>query len=333
MTERVELSNALGVSRPEKEFQVLPEVTPHQRLLGKIFGEEQEPISEERERELRNMLNERIAGLRKNYQTVLNLRLGLKGCPRKSLGQIAGPFGVTRERIRQIEFGGIRNIRRLLYHQRVGTPLKEYLSLPKGSVARQIAELPITTQGELKIFGNADLSEMGEVAPWVQYVLTRSDKEVRNLREVLAMDAGSFLDNLSSEQIDKLKSTFRQVYVKLQIRRDFGELSKERIKIAQPFGVGWTAEGEAKRIYKKNIFMPELPEGIVSKIQDVRLDALFLSKRPRSCLKRQGFVTIGDVLGNSERKLLLIRNFGVKSLEELQRVLTEYAASILQEKA
>jgi DNA-directed RNA polymerase sigma subunit (sigma70/sigma32) len=49
-----------------------------------------------------------------NERTVLRRRFGLEGDPPESLEAIGRRLGMTRERIRQIEGGGLRKLRALL---------------------------------------------------------------------------------------------------------------------------------------------------------------------------------------------------------------------------
>ena len=51
------------------------------------------------------------------------------------------------------------------------------------------------------------------------------------------------------------------------------------------------------------------------------LDSLGLSARTLNCLKRDGLNIVGEVLEKGKEELLNIRNFGEKSLEELNEAL------------
>lgn len=54
------------------------------------------------------------------------------------------------------------------------------------------------------------------------------------------------------------------------------------------------------------------------------IEELNLSVRAYNCLKRSGLMTVGAVLEKSEDELLTLRNFGLKSYEELKARLIEY---------
>ena len=58
-------------------------------------------------------------------------------------------------------------------------------------------------------------------------------------------------------------------------------------------------------------------------IYQTPIERLDLSPRTLNCLKRAHITKVGDVLEMSDDDLLKIRNFGVKSLEELRETLTE----------
>lgn len=325
---------------PENEFQILPEVTPHQRLLGKILGREQEPISKAREEELRNILDGAIEGIRGSYQVVLGRRFGLRGNPRETLVQIAQSFGVGKQRIYQIERAGIIKLRGRLHRERI--PIMEYLSIPSGSVARRIADLPLTTKGEFKIFEGMDLSELEVAYTLVRNVGYKGGGGITDITDVLLDDAKSYIDQLSPNQIRDLKALLDQIYQKAQARQRLNTdrergLLRERIKFTIGFesdekksGLEGRRQAEGKQ---KNVFMPGLPEEIKSKIWHESLDNLSLSVRTRNCLGRAGIKTIGAILAISADFLVIaIRGFGVISLRELQDALADHVG-ILQEKA
>ena len=53
------------------------------------------------------------------------------------------------------------------------------------------------------------------------------------------------------------------------------------------------------------------------------MENLSLSPRTLNCLKRAGIHKVGEILEKSRMELLRIRNFGEKSLEELDQKLEE----------
>ncbi len=57
------------------------------------------------------------------------------------------------------------------------------------------------------------------------------------------------------------------------------------------------------------------------------LDEFDLSVRTANCLKNASIATVGDLVSHSEKEVLEIKNFGKKSLEELQELLTRLGLS------
>ena len=66
------------------------------------------------------------------------------------------------------------------------------------------------------------------------------------------------------------------------------------------------------------------PGPIPSQLQELPIEVLDLSSRTYNCLKRSQITTVGQVLQMSEEELLGLRNFGQKSLVELQEKLAEH---------
>lgn len=62
---------------------------------------------------------------------------------------------------------------------------------------------------------------------------------------------------------------------------------------------------------------------ISPKIYDTPIEELDLSVRTYNCLKRSGITKVGQILEMDEQDLLGVRNFGRKSLEELQEKLSQ----------
>jgi DNA-directed RNA polymerase subunit alpha len=62
-------------------------------------------------------------------------------------------------------------------------------------------------------------------------------------------------------------------------------------------------------------------------ILDKNIDELDLSVRSANCLKNANIHTLRDLVARSEKEMLETRNFGRKSLEEVQELLTQYGLS------
>lgn len=75
-----------------------------------------------------------------------------------------------------------------------------------------------------------------------------------------------------------------------------------------------------------SIFTPEVEQ--VEPINNESIEALQLSVRSYNCLKRAGVETVGDLLNMSENELMHLRNFGVKSVDEVTEKLSEMGLSL-----
>lgn len=63
--------------------------------------------------------------------------------------------------------------------------------------------------------------------------------------------------------------------------------------------------------------------------QDVMpIENLNLTQRSYNCLRREGIYTVEQLVGHSEQDLLEIRNFGIKSVDELKEKLAELGMSL-----
>ena len=58
------------------------------------------------------------------------------------------------------------------------------------------------------------------------------------------------------------------------------------------------------------------------------IDNLNLTQRSYNCLKREGIYTVEQLISHSEQDLLEIRNFGIKSVDELKEKLAEMGLSL-----
>lgn len=67
-----------------------------------------------------------------------------------------------------------------------------------------------------------------------------------------------------------------------------------------------------------------------SKVLDYRIEDLDFSVRTYNCLKKEGLNTVGDLVEKGEQDLLGIRNFGKKSLVEVQQKLNQWGLNLKQ---
>ena len=55
-----------------------------------------------------------------------------------------------------------------------------------------------------------------------------------------------------------------------------------------------------------------------------------MTQRSYNCLKREGIRTVGELVSRTEQDLLEIRNFGVKSIDEVKEKLAGMGLSLKQ---
>lgn len=75
---------------------------------------------------------------------------------------------------------------------------------------------------------------------------------------------------------------------------------------------------------------PEPGEGGRGADLSLPIEDMDLSVRSYNCLKREGVITVGQLVERSEDDLLDIRNFGQKSIEEVKQKLAEMGLSLKQ---
>jgi DNA-directed RNA polymerase subunit alpha len=88
-----------------------------------------------------------------------------------------------------------------------------------------------------------------------------------------------------------------------------------------------TEEAEEEDNETEEVILPPVEkvepveEKIEGDVHSLSIEKLQLSVRSNNCLKRDRINTIGDLLARSPSELLKIRNFGQKSLDEVQEKL------------
>jgi len=103
---------SLEMSIGDAEDRTLADVVPDRDTspLEEVIADQQ----------LQNDLHDMIAAcLRPREQEVLCLRFGLDGCDSQTLEEVAQKFGVSRERVRQIEMRALRRLRRASVQNRL----------------------------------------------------------------------------------------------------------------------------------------------------------------------------------------------------------------------
>jgi RNA polymerase primary sigma factor len=85
--------------------------------LGDIIGDEeaQDPYEMLRDKDMRDEVGDLLSVLDDRERKIINSRFGLDGQKTKTLEEVGVKFGVTRERIRQLQNIAIRKLRRALH--------------------------------------------------------------------------------------------------------------------------------------------------------------------------------------------------------------------------
>lgn len=273
-------TEALGPSKPEQvgneEERTL---FPQQRLLEAVFNTLRRPISPEKGEKLAETVSEVLTStLRPREAELIIHRFGLADGRVQTLNEIGKDYGLTKERIRQIEEHALRKLR----SPKIRDRLKEYLVLPEGSVAFSIAGLQDITEGDLESLTNVPFSELGIAAPLAQYVVRQTARfgfgSEENVATLLRENADPFLRYLSAEQLKHLGAELREVY--------------ERAKAG---------------FYKKpevinNRFLPDLKikPDVLTLIASRPIESLNLWASTAGDLKRHSITTIGELLNRPQ---------------------------------
>lgn len=77
---------------------------------------------------------------------------------------------------------------------------------------------------------------------------------------------------------------------------------------------------------------PEKKDEVAEGTLEMNVEDLELSARSLNCLKNAGIKTVGELVANSLADLMKFKNFGAKSLDEVQEKLAEYKMSLKGEK-
>ena len=110
-----EENSAAAEMEPQGTALEMPIGDQEGRTLADVISDRDTPPLEETivRQQLRDSLHDAIeACLRPREQEVLCLRFGLDGGDSQTLGEVAQKYGVTRERVRQIEVRALRRLRR-----------------------------------------------------------------------------------------------------------------------------------------------------------------------------------------------------------------------------
>jgi len=100
--------------------------------LAEVVRDEQMPdaYQELEEKTVHSMIREFVHRLDKREETIIRYRFGLDGGPERTLEEVGVHFGVTRERIRQIQNVALTKLRKLIEkRERVQDPASAGLAL------------------------------------------------------------------------------------------------------------------------------------------------------------------------------------------------------------
>lgn len=128
------------------------------------------------------------------------------------------------------------------------------------------------------------------------------------------------LENYNSSRFGKPKERILlEIWTNgsLHPRQAIHEAAKILVKIFSPF----QETKFLKSVLYKPLHLSSVKKETIKKITSLDIGNLDLSLRPYTCLKRAKINTIGDLLQYSEEDLLLLKNFGKRSLEEVHLLL------------
>ncbi|MFC1652326.1 DNA-directed RNA polymerase subunit alpha C-terminal domain-containing protein [Planctomycetota bacterium] len=132
---------------------------------------------------------------------------------------------------------------------------------------------------------------------------------------------------LKKMNITTLGDLLRITEAELLSYKNFGETSLREIKaILDTKGLGLGMALEDKQFSHGDLPEPEVSadQGILAK----PVDDLQLSVRARKCLQKLNIRTIGDITRTTDAELLGCKNFGVTSLNEINKALTGLGLSL-----
>ena len=115
--------------------------------------------------------------------------------------------------------------------------------------------------------------------------------------------------------------------LKLLSYKNVGETSLREIKAmleAKNLRLGMALEDTNFAENLDDTPVPEADAGVLSK----SVDELQLSVRARKCLEKLNMHTLGDITRKTEAEFLGCKNFGVTSLNEIKRALTQYGVGL-----
>jgi len=135
---------------------------------------------------------------------------------------------------------------------------------------------------------------------------------------------------LKKMKIDTLGDLLNITEAELLSYKNFGETSLREIKaILDPKGLslGMALEDKSPEVEEANE-ETEDEESEVEALRHKSVDDLKLSVRAKKCLQKLNIHTIGELISKTEAELLGCKNFGVTSLNEINKALGDLGLSL-----
>ncbi|MHC4338288.1 MAG: DNA-directed RNA polymerase subunit alpha C-terminal domain-containing protein, partial [Planctomycetota bacterium] len=111
--------------------------------------------------------------------------------------------------------------------------------------------------------------------------------------------------------------------------KNFGETSLREIKVVlDSKGLRLGMALDEKELAAGEIDDSSVEEDADKELLDKPVDELRLSVRARKCLERLDICTLGDLTRRTDAELLGCKNFGVTSLNEIRKALTNFGLSL-----
>ncbi len=116
------------LDRPVKDIKRILSATMRVESIDQVYDDSNRPIIEAIEHEdmvsaetvfeneqFKAQLSKWLSHLEERYQTVIAMRFGLHGEEPATLDEVSQVMGVTRERVRQLQFAGMAKLRRIMH--------------------------------------------------------------------------------------------------------------------------------------------------------------------------------------------------------------------------
>ncbi len=248
---------------------------------------------------LKGKINNAINTLTQRQQKVLILRYGLKDGTPRTLEEVGKIFYVTRDRIRQIEAGALKDLRHPTRSRNIGeigAAYERYLkSNPNNYEGKE--KLESILDNLLSVLENKE----GSLERSVLGIFKKHKEDLNNYCSPQNVSKSLYI-NLSTFLISYLSNLEKKIDSAL-IASTKNLSPKEKDELLNE-----TA--------KDTLGISELKNKLSTPISEFEL-----SIRSSNCLREANIRQIGDLVQKTEAEMLKYRNFGKKSLGEVQNIL------------